>query len=247
MGKKAYFVLANGEVFNWKRCDKCNRKIIDVQDGQRYWNPNPKARHKNICKDCFDCWENDKNENYQKWINKGNDLKMKQTEGSKMEDNTFYCSRCKINKPVSELHHTGAAGSYCNDCNTTMRDKASQTARETAARNKWVDRWSGKHIPIDDRQTDVTTVSKTSRKMRENILICVRHSPLLARYVARIEKREKPHREAREKEAGRLLSSSKKQTTLPTQEINSTPENITTTERLIRLELLIVQLASKIN
>jgi len=66
-GKKAYFIETKGEVFSSTICDKCGLKIINVQDGKRFWNPIPNAHHKNICRKCYDVWRHKKSEDYQRW------------------------------------------------------------------------------------------------------------------------------------------------------------------------------------
>jgi hypothetical protein len=31
-------------------------RIRDVADGKRFWNPNPNAVDRHICRDCYDRW-----------------------------------------------------------------------------------------------------------------------------------------------------------------------------------------------
>ena len=52
MGRKAFFIESKLEVFDYATCDKCGLKIKDVQDGKCFWNPNPKAIDRNICRNC---------------------------------------------------------------------------------------------------------------------------------------------------------------------------------------------------
>jgi len=84
MSKKAYFVECKNGTYSSTICDKCGRNIIDIQEGIRYWNPNPKAYHKNICKDCYDVWSYNRKQNYSKWEKAGKDFKQLQ-EDDKME------------------------------------------------------------------------------------------------------------------------------------------------------------------
>jgi len=143
--------------------------------------------------------------NYQKWISKSNEFKANQKEGSKMNENVFKCSRCKEEKPLSELHHEGACGQYCKDCGKEMREKGAVTRKEKAAQNKGIDRWTGKKIMPSDMPKDGTShVSLSSQQFLERILTCVRYSSLLAQHVAKVEERERPAREARQKEIKRL-------------------------------------------
>jgi len=70
MGKKAYFIASKTPPRDYATCDKCGLLICEIQDGMGYWNPSPRARHRNICSNCYDVWKHDRDEGYQRWRDK---------------------------------------------------------------------------------------------------------------------------------------------------------------------------------
>ena len=58
--RKAYFKEVKPVISAYDRCDKCDLQIRDVQGGRCFWNPNPRAHHRTICKHCFDVWEHER-------------------------------------------------------------------------------------------------------------------------------------------------------------------------------------------
>lgn len=82
MGKKAYFIKIKKPMQGCCLCDKCNLRIKDVQDGYKFWNPNPRARDKNICQNCYDVIMHDRKEKWRIWQEKYVALKQGQ-EGDK--------------------------------------------------------------------------------------------------------------------------------------------------------------------
>jgi len=161
---------------------------------------------------------------------------------------SYECMICGELKQGIPGKAAGATGAMCPDCLAINVQKGLETKKIISNKTKGFDRWTGEKIMPSDMPIDGEGhVSKSSRRNLDWLLRGVRYSPLMAHHVARIEAREKPHREERRKEEARLLSSNKKQITSLRQEINSIPENIVTIERLIRLELLMEKLISKIN
>jgi len=75
MSKKAFFIKSTIELYEGTRCDKCELVISKVQDGLCYWNPNRKARHRNICQNCHDVLAHNKAERAKSWQSKHDDLK----------------------------------------------------------------------------------------------------------------------------------------------------------------------------
>jgi len=70
MGRKAFFIESKLEVFDYATCDKCGLKIKDVQDGKCFWNPNPKAIDRNICRNCYDVFRHEREERWRRWQEK---------------------------------------------------------------------------------------------------------------------------------------------------------------------------------
>jgi len=48
-------------------CDKCGLPILSVQDGAMFWNPNPRAYDRNICRNCYEVWQHDRDERRNAW------------------------------------------------------------------------------------------------------------------------------------------------------------------------------------
>ena len=70
-GKKAFFVECKKyKAPDWARCDKCGELIIDIQDGIQFFNPNPNALHRNICRNCYEVWTDAKRKKNEKWLEK---------------------------------------------------------------------------------------------------------------------------------------------------------------------------------
>ena len=70
MGRKAYFIESKLEVYDYATCDKCGLKIADVQDGKCFWNPNPRARDRNICRNCYEVWQHEREDGWRRWQEK---------------------------------------------------------------------------------------------------------------------------------------------------------------------------------
>ena len=70
MGRKAHFIESKLETFEGALCDKCGLRIREVQDGKCFWNPNPRARDRNICRNCFEVWSHERAEGYRIWQEK---------------------------------------------------------------------------------------------------------------------------------------------------------------------------------
>jgi hypothetical protein len=70
MSHNAYFVETKGIALDYCVCDKCGLKIKDIQDGVRFWNPNPRAIDKNICRNCYDVLQHNKRVKWEKWQTK---------------------------------------------------------------------------------------------------------------------------------------------------------------------------------
>ncbi len=70
MGRKAYFRESKARAYASAACDKCGLQISSVQDGQGFWNPNPRARDRNICRNCFEVWQHEREEGWRRWQEK---------------------------------------------------------------------------------------------------------------------------------------------------------------------------------
>jgi len=70
MARKAYFVESRLDVYDYATCDKCGLKIKEVQDGKCFWNPNPKAIDRNICRNCYDVFRHEREEGWRRWQDK---------------------------------------------------------------------------------------------------------------------------------------------------------------------------------
>lgn len=62
MSKKQRFLRSKFPPFDWKRCDRCDELIAQNGEGVMYWNPNPRAVHRDICSVCFVAWEKKRRE-----------------------------------------------------------------------------------------------------------------------------------------------------------------------------------------
>jgi hypothetical protein len=59
--RRPFFIESKLEVFDWSDCDRCGQNIKQVEDGKCFWNPNDKARIKNICRVCYERWFEERN------------------------------------------------------------------------------------------------------------------------------------------------------------------------------------------
>ena len=70
-GKKAFFIeCKHHKAPDWARCDKCGMKIAEQLDGTQFFNPNPKAHDRNICRKCYDVWSYNRTKKHEKWLEK---------------------------------------------------------------------------------------------------------------------------------------------------------------------------------
>lgn len=72
MKRKAFFLESKLPVRDWACCDKCGLKIKDVQNGKCFWNPNRRARDRNICQNCHDVWQQKREDAQRHWKEKNN-------------------------------------------------------------------------------------------------------------------------------------------------------------------------------
>jgi hypothetical protein len=70
VGRKSFFVESKTAAFDNSVCDKCGLRIKDIQDGKGFWNPNPKAIDRNICRNCYDVWKHDREARWKTWQEK---------------------------------------------------------------------------------------------------------------------------------------------------------------------------------
>jgi len=74
MGRKAFFIESKLEVYDYAHCDKCGLKIIRTEGARElkkcYWNPNPRASHRNICEFCHEVWQHEREERWRRWQEK---------------------------------------------------------------------------------------------------------------------------------------------------------------------------------
>lgn len=80
MSRKPFFLESKLEYFEYSTCDKCGLKIKEVQDGKGFWNPNPKAQDRNICRNCYEVWQHKIEEKRRLWQEKYIALKNPQEE-----------------------------------------------------------------------------------------------------------------------------------------------------------------------
>jgi hypothetical protein len=76
---KPYFIESGFPAYATRPCDKCGLVILNVQDGKMFWNPNTKAAHRNICRNCFDVWRDKKEAGWKAWRKKHEELTAQQT------------------------------------------------------------------------------------------------------------------------------------------------------------------------
>lgn len=67
MGKRPFFIASDLAPWPHTTCDKCGLHIQLVQDGQMYWNPNANANHRNICRNCYEVWNQKREEGHRRW------------------------------------------------------------------------------------------------------------------------------------------------------------------------------------
>jgi len=70
MSRKAYFIESKIEAYANSPCDKCGKTIAKIQDGKCFWNPNPRARDRNICRNCYEVWQHEREEGWRRWQDK---------------------------------------------------------------------------------------------------------------------------------------------------------------------------------
>jgi hypothetical protein len=70
MGKKPFFIESKYPAFEFTICEKCGILVKDVQDGACFWNPNPRAKDKNICRNCYDVWRFERERKAELWRHK---------------------------------------------------------------------------------------------------------------------------------------------------------------------------------
>lgn len=75
MKRKAFFIESQSDTFDYAICDKCGEKIKKIQDGKTFWNPNPRATDRNICRNCYDVWVHERAEKWRLWKEKSEALK----------------------------------------------------------------------------------------------------------------------------------------------------------------------------
>jgi hypothetical protein len=55
MARKQHFMKSHLEIQDWMMCDICECYLVDLECGQ-WWNPNDRARIRNICDYCYSEW-----------------------------------------------------------------------------------------------------------------------------------------------------------------------------------------------
>ena len=78
--KKAFFLESTYPPQAGRQCDKCGLIISEVQDGKCFWNPNPKAIDRNICRNCFDVFQYERQQKWALWQEKHAALLRETTE-----------------------------------------------------------------------------------------------------------------------------------------------------------------------
>ena len=73
MSKQAYF--RESEYYTRNPCDKCGQIIASRGTGKTWWNPNRKARDKNICSICHEVIVLARTERKLKWLSRGEAIK----------------------------------------------------------------------------------------------------------------------------------------------------------------------------
>jgi hypothetical protein len=108
----------------------------------------------------------------------------------------YTCVRCKEefegNAPL-----INGVGEFCNGCKDVIRIKSSITRKNKNPENRCI--WCNKKIALDSlqwQQERGTSVCNTCEKNRQWLLECIRFSDRPAKYVARVEEKEKPGRAA---------------------------------------------------
>jgi hypothetical protein len=82
MGRKAFFIESKQETKEWHLCDKCGLRIKDVGDGKSFWNPNPRAVDRNICRNCYDVFQHEREEGRRRWQDKFSALQKTDQDGA---------------------------------------------------------------------------------------------------------------------------------------------------------------------
>ena len=61
-----FFIKSKCRPFDSSRCDDCGRNILTVDPENHYWNPKPRARIRNICRECYEFRDHKKIERWNK-------------------------------------------------------------------------------------------------------------------------------------------------------------------------------------
>lgn len=80
MGKGPFFIKSTIKVSDSTICDDCGRNINQVSDIS-YWNPNKRAKIRNICAECYDFRMKKKEERWEKRRAELEELKKKEEVG----------------------------------------------------------------------------------------------------------------------------------------------------------------------
>ena len=67
MGRNAFFVQSQYPPGADTVCAKCDLFIKDVQDGAVFWNPNPRAIDRLICRNCYEVWQFERKRKAELW------------------------------------------------------------------------------------------------------------------------------------------------------------------------------------
>ena len=68
MGRRPFFIESKIEARDWLECDRCHRLIAGL--GKWFWNPNKRARIRDLCGDCYESWRWEREEAAKTWIGK---------------------------------------------------------------------------------------------------------------------------------------------------------------------------------
>ena len=68
--RNAYFIRSKITLNDEFPCDKCGMSINEVNKDESWWNPNPRAHHRNICANCHSVWAYEREERHRLWRDK---------------------------------------------------------------------------------------------------------------------------------------------------------------------------------
>jgi hypothetical protein len=112
---------------------------------------------------------------------------------------SYYCAMCK-NITDGQPARKNAAGSFCQSCSEKINERAVLAMRGRAAKNECA--WCGADTSAMKRGAKKAGgTCNDCEKARERMLLMIRYSDHAAKYVARVEEREKEGRETRAKAA----------------------------------------------